>query len=151
MRGKWFLGLGCALAATMVVSTSLAGPGWGRGPGGGPGACWMQVPPEGLSQEKSQALEQLRQRHYREMASLRDQAWAKRQELWNIRSQPNPDPQTISRLEREIFDLHGAMREKAFSYRQEVRNIDPNLWCGMGFGPMGMGGGMMGPGGRGRP
>lgn len=155
MKKNWLVGLGAALVAGAIVSTALAGPGWGGGPGwgagGGPGACWRQVPAGELSPEQAQSLEQLRQQHFQEMASLREQAWTKGQELWKLRSQPGSDPEAISKLEREIFDIHSAMREKAFVYRQEVRKIDPSLWCGMGFGPRGMGRGMMGPGGWGNP
>lgn len=155
MGKKWLVGLGAVLVAGAVVSTAPAGPGWGRGPGwgagAGPRACWRQVPAGELSPEQAQRLEQLRQQHFQEMSSLREQAWAKRQELWNLRAQPNPDPEAVSKLERELFDIHSAMREKAFAYRQEVREIDPDLWCGMGFGPMGIGWGMMGAGGWGNP
>ena len=166
MRKRWMMGLGVALVAGSVATAAVAGPGgrgWGGGPGmgigpgGGPGSCWMQVPESQLPAEQAQKLNQLRQQHQQEMAPLREQIWAKKQEMWNLRSQGNADPTAVAKLQREIFDLHSAMREKGFAFQQEVQKIDPNLRCGLGGGwgrhGMGPGGrcGMMGPGAGGPP
>lgn len=152
MKRNWLAVLGGSLMAGVLVASALASPGWGRGWGGGAGwsprcgPCWRQVGTSELSPEQLQRLEELRKQHFQEMASLRQQAWAERKELWTLRSQLNPDLEAISKLERELFDLHSLMRERSFAFRQQMRKIDPNLWCGLGFGgPWGMGRGPWGP------
>jgi Spy/CpxP family protein refolding chaperone len=165
MNKKWLMGLGAVLVVVTLATVSLAGPGWGRGwgggpmmgggpgscwgAGGGPGSCWGPGADAQLSPEQTEQLTQLRQQHWQDVAPLRDQIWSKKQELWNLRSQQSPDPQALSKLEREIFDLQSTMREKGFAYRQEMQKIDPDLHAGFGGGGRGPRG--MGPGwGRGR-
>jgi hypothetical protein len=117
----------------------------------------MQIPESQLPPEQAQKLNELRQHHQQEMAPLREQMWAKKQEMWNLRSQPNADPAASAKLQKEAFDLSQTMREKGFAFRQEVQKIDPNLRCGFGGEGgrhgMGFGGrcGMMGPGTGGPP
>ena len=121
----------------------MMGPGYGDGPGGGfgpggggPGYCRQLDDDLDLSDEQYDKLEQLRTQFRDETRPLRKEMYSKRRALGKLYEAEEPDMAAVEKLEREIFDLAGQLREKGFNFRTEARKIAPELdrWEGRGFG-----------------
>lgn len=158
---KWVIGLGAVLLVGGLVVSAVAGPGWHRGwgthmmgpgygghmmgygpGGGGPGYCWNRPQWKTPTPEQTQKLDALRQKYWEETRALREGLFAKRQELWHLYGQQNPDRETIDKLEKEVFDLEQKLQEKAFAFDKEATEIAPEF--GAPYGP-GWGRHHMGP------
>jgi hypothetical protein len=125
----------------------MMGYGWG----GGPGACWRQPYGNYPTSEQAQKLDQLRRKYWEETGSLREELGAKRRQLWGLYGQESPDQEAVDKLNKEVFDLEQKLREKAFTFRKEAREIAPEYQARYGpdrgwhhMGP-GWGRHMMGP------
>ena len=150
------------VAAVLIATASaaLAGPGgWGggggmgRGPGMGPGygGPYSQIPD--LTPEQKQKMEELRKKHWAEMAPLQNERLAKRSELRALWADPNPDQEKILAKQRELAELDLRLREKTTRHRFEVHSLlTPEQRERLPLAGYGMGAGMergMGPGRRG--
>lgn len=135
------------IAGLLISGTAMAN--WGRGGGGGRGACWDNPPAYSMmAQQLDQATQDKIQAFFKDNQALRKEIAMKRAEKWAIMQSPTPDPQAVAKLTGELFDLRATMRDKAVA-----AGVDQYLPMGrgMGMGPDGqgrMGRGKMGPGGK---
>ena len=132
---------GTVIVAAFAVPLFAHGPGWGRGHhtmgrwGSGPEYRWQYERDYGnLTEEQRNRLEQLDRTFYNETADLRNEIWAKASELNTVLNSPNPDPQKVKSLQREISDLRATLDEKRLSYELEARKITPEQRSGRGYG-----------------
>lgn len=154
------MGLVIAVLA-LTVAVASAGPGgWGggggmgRGPGMGPGYGRLYSELPDLTPDQIQKMEELRKKHWAEMAPLQNERLAKRSELRALWAEPNPNQEKILAKQRELAELDLRLREKMTRHRFEVHSLLtpeqrerlPMMGYGMG---RGMEGGM-GPGKGGR-
>ncbi|MEJ5357869.1 MAG: Spy/CpxP family protein refolding chaperone [Desulfobacterales bacterium] len=146
------------VAAIMIAmaSESLAGPGgWGggggmgRGPGMGPGYGGLSSELPDLTPEQIQKMEELRKKHWAEVAPLQNERLAKRSELRALWAEPNPDQEKILAKQRELAELDLRLREKMTRHRFELHSLltpeqrERLPRMGRGMGP-GRGGRMLG-------
>ena len=129
------------LVAAIAYPVFAGGPGMGRGQGmmgnwgGGPGSCWRYDGGyDNLTQEQRSALNQLDERFSNETATLRNEIWAKSDELNNLLNAPNPDAEKAKALQKELIDLRSRMAEKRLDFQLETRKIDPDTRFGAGYG-----------------
>jgi Spy/CpxP family protein refolding chaperone len=144
----WMVG-GALLAMSSLAFA--AGPGFGRGnnpncPGG-----FDQL---NLTAEQKTKLSDLREKTWKETATLRNEMQAKRLELRTLWTAPNPDKDKILAKQKELNELRNTIQAKMTDSRLEARKqLTPEQAAqmaacgpGMGFG----GGGMHRMGGMGR-
>ena len=129
------------LVAVITYPVFAGGFGKGRGQGmigkwgSGPGTCWRYDRGyDNLTQEQRNALTQLEEKFYGETATLRNEIWAKSDELSNLLNTPNPDVEKAKALHQEIIDLRGRMAEKRFDFNLETRKINPDERFGAKYG-----------------
>jgi len=91
-----------------------------------------------LTEEQRSKLEELDQKLYSETTDLRTEIWAKSAELDSLLRSPDPDPEKVKALQRELGDLRAKVDEKHLAYELEARKILPELRSseryGMGYG-----------------
>jgi len=93
-------------------------------PGPGPrGGCLGFGKGASLTEEQKTQFQELRQKFHDETATLREQIWAKRQELRTLWSDSKSDADAILKKEKEIRDLKDQVRDKAVQMKLEARNI----------------------------
>ena len=103
-------------------------------------------------------MQELHQKHYNEVAPLREKMFSLRQELRTLWSDPKADSKAIEEKTKEMNALRNQMQDKKVQFRLETRSLlTPDQikafgsGCGQGFGPKGSAGPGRGPGrGRGR-
>jgi zinc resistance-associated protein len=119
------------------------GPGMGRGQrqgisdnrSGGPGSCWRYDRGySNLTQEQQSALRQLNEKFSNENENLRNEIWAKSDEMNTLLNASDPDVEKAKALQKEIIDLRGTMAEKRLEFRLEARKISPDARFGGGYG-----------------
>lgn len=143
---KTLIALGLAAVVLVGASYVFAGPGFG--PGNGPRNC-PGFGGANLTTEQQTQLKDLHQKHYNEMAPLREKRFTLRQELRSLWADPKSDPKVIQGKEKELTDLRDQMREKAVEFKLEARNsLTPDQISNFGAG-CGRGGRSGGSGGRG--
>ena len=96
------------------------GPGSGSGPRG---YCLGFGKGASLTEQQKTQFQELRQKFHDETATLREQIWAKRQELRTLWSDSKSDADAILKKEKEVRDLQDQMRDKAVQMKLEARNI----------------------------
>lgn len=134
----------------LVVVGLLAVPvfaqrgGWGKW-SGGPGSCWRGGGSYGnLTESQYVELDKLEQKFFNDTAKLREQIWAKSEELGLLLNTPNPDLEDAKTLQKELSELRGKMDEKRLDFEVEARKIAPNSSYASGWG-RGYGRNMRGP------
>lgn len=169
MKGKgniWMVGL--ALVAMTGVAVA-AGPGYGVGMN----ADCPRYSQLNLTPEQKTKLNELKEKHWKDTATLRNEMQTRRLELRTLWTAPNPDKDKILAKQKELNDLRDKMQAKGTDYKIEGRKLltpeqaaqagisGPGMGCGngMGMGMMGRGmggrkmmmkqGGGPGPGGMG--
>jgi protein CpxP len=152
---KMIVVAGLAVVMLLGVTYVYAG-GWGLGPGGGRGNCAGGWGASNLTSEQQTKMQELRQKHYDEVAPLREKMFSLRQELRTLWSDPKADSNVIQSKTKEMSDLRDQMQEKMVQFRLEARNLltadqikEFGAGCGQGFGPGAGAGQGRGPG-RGR-
>jgi Spy/CpxP family protein refolding chaperone len=153
---KWTM-TGVVLLFAAAIATSAFGFGWGRGPGFGYGSCWGDSAGNtglGLTAEQQAQLTKMRDAQFKEIAPLREQMFAKRDELRKLWLEPNPDQAAILATQKEMRSLRDQVQDKMTAFRLDaLKVLTPEQQAkikstasGRGFGP----GRGMGPGaGRG--
>ena len=125
---------------------------WGRW-SGGPGSCWQDSEPYGnLTESQNAELDRLEQKFSNDTAKLRDEIWAKSEELNTLLNEGEPDVKKVRALQKEITDLHAEMDRQRIDFELKARKITPNSGYARGY-SRGYGRHMMGYGsgyGRGR-
>jgi Spy/CpxP family protein refolding chaperone len=129
------------LVAAIAIPVLAHGPGWGRGhhmmgySEGGPGYCWQSGRGyDRLTDEQRSQLDKLYQRFYDETAQLRDEIWAKSEELNIVLSSPSPDAEKAKALQKEISDLRAKIAQERINLRLEERKIAPKGYYGRRYG-----------------
>jgi Spy/CpxP family protein refolding chaperone len=117
---KTIVGLG--LVALMVLGVAYA---YAQGPGYGPGhrMGWGYGQWSSLTPEQQTKFQELRQKFNDETAKLRGAILTKRLELQSLWRNPKADPKAIVEREKELRGLQDQMRDKAFQFKLEARNI----------------------------
>jgi Spy/CpxP family protein refolding chaperone len=114
------------VALTMVLLLAGAtyvyavGPGPGQGPREG---CMGFGKGASLTEEQRTQFQELRQKFHSETAKLREQIWAKRQELRTVWSDSKSGSDVILQKEKELRDLQDQMKDKEVQMKLEARNI----------------------------
>ena len=145
--------------AAAIATTAMAfGPGWGsgRGPGYGPcGGGEFGYRGLDLTAEQKAKMSEMRDAQFKEMEPLRNQMFAKRDELRKLWLEPNPDQAKITAAQKEMNALRDQMQEKMTAFRlnaltvltPEQKEKIRSFADGKGFGPgRGGRGGWGGPG-----
>jgi len=123
---------------TGLTMTTVASANWGRGGRGGYGDCpqlqgqMMQGP---MSQQLDQATQDKIKQFFKDTAPLHKQMAMKRAEKQALMASDKPDPQAVSRVAGELFDLRTTIHEKA-----ELAGVDQYVGPGR-MGGKGCGGG----------
>ncbi len=125
---KTLVVLGLVAVMFLGVSYTYArGPGFGagKGPGAGPGSgnCPGLGGASNLTSEQQTQMKDLQQKHYNEMAPLREKMSNLRQELRSLWSDPKAVPKDIQGKEGQLNDLRNQMRDKGVQFRLEARNL----------------------------
>ncbi|RPJ06536.1 MAG: periplasmic heavy metal sensor [Deltaproteobacteria bacterium] len=152
MKKTMIIGLSLVVALALMATMALArGPGFGRGFGG---PAYGSPPIPNLTAEQSAQIQAVRDGFLKETEPLQKELYAKGQELRQLWTTPNADPDAVKAKQGEISDLRSELQEKATNLKLEIRKVlTPEQLAqmpaaGRGFGP-GMGSGpMMGPRGR---
>ena len=102
-----------------------------------------------LTSEQQTQMKDLQQKHYNEMAPLREKMVNLRQELRTLWADPKADPKVIQGMEGQLSDLRNQMQDKGVQFRLEARKLlTPEQVSSFGAGPGkgGRGGKGFGPG-----
>ncbi|OGP87062.1 MAG: hypothetical protein A2156_09275 [Deltaproteobacteria bacterium RBG_16_48_10] len=119
---KTMIVLGLAALVLIGVSYVFAG-GPGFGPKNGPGNCPGFWGVSDLTSEQQTKLQDLREKHYNEVAPLREKMFNLGQALRATWADPKADPQVIQDKEKELNDLRDQMRDKAVQFKLETRSF----------------------------
>jgi Spy/CpxP family protein refolding chaperone len=109
--------IGLALIA-LAGSAIAAGPGYGFG---NKGNCPTIGDRLNLTAEQKTKLNELREKHWKDTVSLRNEMQTKRLELRTLWTAPNPDKNKILAKQKELNELRGKMQAKATDYQLEIR------------------------------
>ena len=109
-----------------LIATATFAYGGGRGHGG-----WfcdkrgMMVGFYGmnLTAEQTGKMDALRDNHWKEMQTMRNQMFVKRNELRTLWLETNPDPAKIKDTQKEVQALRSQIEEKRTAFRLEVLNV----------------------------
>ena len=156
--GGWGYGLGSGRGncAGFRGASDVSRCDWGRGCGrNNRGGGWGAL---NLTSEQQTKMQELRQKHYNQVAPLREKMFGLRQELRTLWSDPKADSKAIEAKTKEMNALRDQMRDKGVQFRLEARGLlTPDqikafgAGCGQGYGPKAGAGPGRGPGkGRGR-
>lgn len=96
-----------------------------------------------LTEDQITRLNDLQKKFYDETAGLRDQMWAKSNELNTVLNSADPDADEVKALQTEINDLRAQMSNARIDYDLEAKKINPD---GDSRGQMGRSGRMGGMG-----
>jgi Spy/CpxP family protein refolding chaperone len=139
-----------------AVATSAFAFGFGRGPGYGPCARGDFQGPAGLNltAEQKAKIREMREARWQEMKPLREQMFAKRDELRKLWLNPTLEQEKITSAQKEIRLLRDQMQDRMTAYRLEAAKVltpeqrekirsfiqGRGFGRGRGFGPGGPGG-----------
>jgi Spy/CpxP family protein refolding chaperone len=138
--------LGIAIGIILLIAAIAYpvfghGPGWGRGDrmagnwGGGPGYCWQYDKGNtNLTPEQQTRLDQLTQEFSKKTGTLRNEIWAKSDELNTVLNATDPDTEKAKALQREISDLRSQLAEHQLAFEIEGRKVNPDFRSGGGYG-----------------
>jgi Spy/CpxP family protein refolding chaperone len=109
--------MGLALIA-LAGSAIAAGPGsgFGRNPD-----CPSGMDPLNLTTEQKTKLGELKEKHWKDTISLRNEMQVKRLELRTLWTAPNPDKNKILTKQKELNELRDKMQAKATDFRLDIR------------------------------
>jgi Spy/CpxP family protein refolding chaperone len=111
---KMVIAAGLAVVMLLGVTYVYAG-GWGFGPGSGRGNCAGSWGTSDLTSEQQTKMQELQQKHYNEVAPLREKMFSMRQELRTLWSDPKADSKAIEAKTKEMNVLRDQMRDKGSS------------------------------------
>lgn len=152
-----------ALLFVAAIATSAFGFGWGRGPGLGFGPCERGdfQGPAGveLTADQKAKFKEMREARFKDMEPLREQMFAKRDELRKLWLEPNPIQANIEAAQKDMRSLRDQMQDKMTAFRLELQKVltpeqqekiksfaGGRMGGKRGFGPGGMMGGRGGYG-----
>ena len=117
---KIFVVFTMALVLAGATYVYAVGPGPGPGPREG---CMGYGKGASLTEEQRTQFQELRQKFHSETAKLREQIWAKRQELRTVWSDSKSGSDVILQKEKELRDLQDQMKDKEVQMKLEARTI----------------------------
>ena len=101
----------------------------------GPGGCWQGSRPYGnLTESQMAELEKLEKKYFSDTGKLKEEIWTKSDELENLLSESDADPDKARALQREISDLKAKMAENKLNFQLEARKVAPDVRFGQGYG-----------------
>jgi periplasmic protein CpxP/Spy len=121
---KWTM-TAMVLLFTAAIATSAFGFGWGRGPGFGSGSCGDFARFAGLdltADQKSQ-LETMRDAQFKAVEPLREQMFAKRDEVRKLWLEPTPDKAKILAAQKAMRDLRDQMQDEMTAFRLDALKV----------------------------
>lgn len=101
---------------TLAVTAAAAGP-WG--PGMGPRAALLLE----LTPDQSAELQALDEAHWKEVAPLRNELLAKREELRQLMAVSESDRAAVLAKQREIHEVQGRIRELGVQHQLDRRAL----------------------------
>ena len=114
-----------ALLVTGVIATAALAFGPGRGPGYGPcgrgdfgGSDQLN-----LTADQKTKLSELRDAQFKDIKPLREQMFAKRDELRKLWLEPNPDQGKITAAQKEMRSVRDQMQDKMTTFRLESLKV----------------------------
>jgi periplasmic protein CpxP/Spy len=119
---KMVIAAGLAMGMLLGVTDVYAG-GWGLGPGSGRGNGAGGWGASNLTAEQQAKMQDLRQKHYNDVAPLREKMFSLRRELRTLWSDPKADSKTIEEKTKEMKALRDQMRDKGVQFRLEARSL----------------------------
>ena len=139
--------LGILLLIGVLAAPVFAYRGSRGGWSGGPGSCWQDSEPYGnLTESQNAELDRLEQKFFNDTAKLRDEIWAKSEELNTLLNEGDPDVKKVRSLQKEITDLRAEMDRQRIDFELKARKITPRSGYARGY-SRGYGRHMMGYGG----
>ena len=111
-----------AVLFVAAVATSAFAFGCGRGPGYGPCGQGDFNGPAGLNltSEQTTKFKEMREAQWNEMKPLREQMFAKRDELRKLWLEPNPDQEKIAAAQKEMRSLRDLIQDKTTAFRLDA-------------------------------
>lgn len=108
-----------------AIATSAFGFGWGRGPGFGcgSGGDFARFPGLELTADQKAQLTAMRDAQFKEIAPLREQMFAKRDELRKLWLEPNPDQVKILAAQKEMRALRDQVQDKMTAFRLDALKV----------------------------
>jgi protein CpxP len=108
-----------------AVATSAFAFGWGRGPGYGPCSRGDFQGPDGLNltAEQTAKIKEMRETQRKEMKPLREQMFARRDEIRKLWLEPNPDEAKIAAAQKEMRSFRDRMEDRMTSYHLEAVKV----------------------------
>jgi Spy/CpxP family protein refolding chaperone len=91
----------------------------GMGPGMGPGAA----PRLALTQEQVDKFRPMDEAFRQEIGPLRDELFAKRDEMRQLWASPNADAASIAEKKKELQALQAQLQEKGFQHQLQRREV----------------------------
>jgi Spy/CpxP family protein refolding chaperone len=133
---KLFTTLTVLLLVGLMVLPVFAHRRGGSGDQGDHGPCGCRYgnrPYGNLTESQLAELEKLEKKHFSDSGKLKEEIWAKSEELDNLLSESEPDPDKARVLQREISDLKAKMAENKLNFQLEVRKVVPDAPLGRGY------------------
>ncbi|MGM0664348.1 MAG: periplasmic heavy metal sensor [Thermodesulfobacteriota bacterium] len=131
MRRAMTIGAVILLAGTLAIPVFAQGPAkgrWAGNPGYGPGACWSGAQAYRgtvLTEEQQAKINELRSRHLAEVTPVRNELWAKSEEMRGLMAAETLDEGRVNALQEEINGLRSDLADKRTEMHIELRKIDP--------------------------
>lgn len=125
MKKKWALIVTAAMALLMIASQATAFRGYGS-PGNTRGCCpqmsgyWASE--LDLTEPQKDQIRAMNETFTNENNELKEQIYAKHQELRQLWAEPEPDQNRIIAKQQEINQLKNDLRDKTTLHRMKVRN-----------------------------
>ncbi len=154
MRRAMTVGAVVLLAGTLAIPVFAQDPArgrWAGKPGYGPGQCLTDgrvYRGAALTEEQQAKLTELRSRHFAETTPVRNELWAKSEEMKGLMAAETLDEGRVKALQKEINGLRSELADKRTEMRLELRNIDPEARYAGRFGRSGYGHKGWGPGSK---
>jgi zinc resistance-associated protein len=98
-----------------------------------------------LTESQNAELDRLEQKFFNDTAKLREETWAKSEELNSLLNAADPDVKKVKAVQKEITDLRAKMDRQRIDFELEARKITPNSGYARGY-SRGYGRHMMGNG-----
>ncbi len=131
MRRTMTIGAVILLAGTLAIPVFAQGPAkgrWAGNPGYGPGSCLTDgrvYRGTVLTEEQQAKVDELRSRHLEETTPVRNELWAKSEEMRGLMAAEVLDEGRINALQKEINGLRSVLADKRTEMLIELRKIDP--------------------------
>ena len=121
---KWTM-TAMVLLFTAAIATSAFGFGWGRGPGFGSGPCgdFARFAGLDLTADQKAQLEAMRDAQYKAIEPLREQMFAKRDEVRKLWLEPTPDKAKILAAQQEMRSLRDQMQDRMTAFRLDALKV----------------------------